>query len=731
LGWIRVTKDNPCPLCGREKWCMTNANGSAIVCTKQPSDRSVGESGGWLHILDPERNAGFKMSEMEQWHFRYNRNLIEGIDEIVSELLGVSVESIRRLEVGFWPFGHLWTFPERDERGKIIGVLKRTNKGTKHMEKGGKRGLIYECPLPDTDKPIIVVEGATDTLAAMDMGYVAIGRPSAEGGAKILRELLKGRDVIIIGENDDAGRKGMEKMYRLLGETCKSVQKILPPAKHKDLRAWHPTAEEFELWLEQKAERSDESRVIEEVNQYELAQRYIDDNWMDDDYRTFHQVHDDWYHYNGSYYERTDGRKDQWLNNDLFKYFNTFSVLRHTQNDVRCDRLNPTRKFIEDVKFSLASLCHVGVPNGIFEPFHIENREQLDVEKLVVFRNGILDIDTMTLRPFHPDIFVTSTLPYDYNPRAKCPLTRGFVRDIFNADEQSHDLLQEWAGYNMIASNRMQQMMMLYGVRNSGKSTTARVLQALLGPERVSSFSFDKFKDRFGPYDLFGKYAAIISEDRTTNHVDSEKLVQQLKKIIGEDTVKLERKYRDPFDAQLFCRFTYVGNELPRFHDDQGAFLRRFNLLYYPNDYTQEEGKIDRRLPDKLIQEIPGIANWALEGLQRLLANGEFTRPAATKEHLADYCELSSPLSTMVKQHCQFGDSSEFFIPIHWMFDLHKAVYEEWGLKPMGSALFRVRFKSVFPKLIRKRRSVGGRVVPVWAGVKIKERSKQQYLGAV
>jgi len=730
MEFIRTTSDSPCPVCGRVKYCMVNNNGSAVLCTKEPSERQIGEA-GWLHVLDPKRNIGYEISEMEKKHLRYHANLIEGIDEVVADLLEVTADSVRRLEVGFWPFGHLWTFPERNERGRITNILKRTNSGRKFMEKGGQRGLIYEYPLPKTDKPFIVVEGGTDTAAAMDMGYVGVGRPSANSGGKILAAMLKGRDVIVVGENDEAGRRGMEEIAKLLSESCRSVQKVLPPGKFKDLREWHPNADEFELWLEQRSKTVEANRVIGEVNVYDLVAQWLTENYTDGDYRTFHQFSGDWYKYNGLYYDRIDGRTDHQLRRELFEYFNTFSIVRGGGKDVHCDRLNPTPKFIDDIRYAIAATTSLTVPSGVSEPFHITSRERLDVERMVVFRNGMLDIATDELRPLNPDIFITSTLPFDFDPRAACDLWRGFVRDIFNGDEECCELLQEWFGYNLIASNRMQQMMMLYGVRNSGKSTTLQILQALLGPERVTSFTFDGFRQRFGPAALFGKYAAVISEDRTTSSADSEKLVQQLKKIIGEDTIQVERKYRDPFVTQLFCRFTYAGNELPRFHDDQGAFLRRFNLLYYPNDYTKSKTGVDRRLYDKLKAELPGIANWALVGLRRLLKNDGFTQPAATAEHLADYCELSCPLSTLAEQHCELGEGPEYITPIHWLFELHKAVYEEWGLKPMGSALFRARFKSVFPSLKRKRRSVGGKIVPVWEGIRIRQSTLRDVIGVM
>ena len=88
--------------------------------------------------------------------------------------------------------------------------------------------------------PVFVVEGMTDAAAGLDMGVSIVGRPSATGGARLLGELLVGRHVCIIGENDDtAGQAGAETIAGQLVGYCASVKIIYPPAEAKDLRSWY------------------------------------------------------------------------------------------------------------------------------------------------------------------------------------------------------------------------------------------------------------------------------------------------------------------------------------------------------------------------------------------------------------------------------------------------------------------------------------------------------------
>jgi len=728
LQWHRVTKDEPCPVCDREKYCMRNTNWSAVLCTKVENDHPVGESNAWLHVLDPEANAGY--SKFEELFAVYQSNMLGGLPNALAESLGVTVESVEKIGAGFWPGEQAWIGPERDDKGRVVGLLMRFQKnGKKIMVKGSERGLIYEHPLPKTDKPIIIVEGWSDTLAAYDMGYVGVGRPSAEGGAKLLRSLLKGRDVIIVGENDDAGRKGMEKIAAVLKASCPSIRKVLPPAKFKDLRAWHPTAGVFEQWLDRDGDSVATDKVIEKFNPWQMANQWLDDLHTKDDRRLMHFVLDDWYRYNGTVYQKIDSTKDCELDNELYPYLNEFEIVKRRGKDVSVDTLAPTEYMIRNFKHAAKAASYVELPDNVFEPFYIGRKEVIDPSKIVAFRNGLLDVETGKLMPLNSDIFLTSTLPFDYDPKARCDLWDGTTLDWFNAQEDCQMLLQEWFGYNCIASNFMQQMLMLHGVRSSGKSTTLDVLQVLLGRDRVAPFDFASLgsQSRFNKGVLIGKYAALLSEDKALSPAEAQSILSGLKRIIGNDTVLIERKYKDPVPIKLFCRFTCASNDLPRFSDDSKAFRRRFNLLYYPNDYFLTPGKLDRRLFDKLKRELPGIANWALIGLRRLLKNGQFTAPESSAEHMQDFIELSSPIAEMVREYCELG--KRLWEPVRSLVDLHRAVFEEQGLHRLSDALFKARLRSAAPGIKRDRRTVAGEQVYVYEGIQIKESAKRRYLG--
>jgi len=157
--------------------------------------------------------------------------------------LGVSTRSLRRLGAGWNAVGY--TFPMRNESGRIIGLHVRYPAGSKVAEKGSRNGLFIPDGLP-ANGILLVCEGVTDTAAGLDLGLPAVGRPSCNGGGRMLKVLARHRAVVIVGDNDlsnqpgkmPPGQRGAESLARSLALHCTSVRIVYPPSGVKDLRQW-------------------------------------------------------------------------------------------------------------------------------------------------------------------------------------------------------------------------------------------------------------------------------------------------------------------------------------------------------------------------------------------------------------------------------------------------------------------------------------------------------------
>jgi putative DNA primase/helicase len=192
----------------------------------------------------------------------------------------------------------------------------------------------------------------------------------------------------------------------------------------------------------------------------------------------------------------------------------------------------------------------------------------------------------------------------------------------------------------------------MIGPKRSGKGTIARVLTALLGPDNVAGPTLSSLSTNFGLAPLIRSPLAIISDARLSGRVDAGVIVERLLAVTGEDRISIDRKYKSAWTGRLPTRFLILTNELPRLSDASGAMASRLIVLQMRQSFL---GREDAGLAIKLMDELPGILSWALDGRDRLAARGYFIQPtsgAETKQQLED---LASPVGSFLRERCEIG----------------------------------------------------------------------------
>ena len=163
-----------------------------------------------------------------------------------------------------------WRYPERNADGERIGILTRWDapadgQARYTAAKGSKRGLIFPADGvhaysgSSVRDPVLIAEGASDTVCLISLGFTVIGVPMAGRGADELARLIRDRHVVIIGDTDEAGRRSVQALCEALCGQCGSVRFAFPPAGHKDVRSWV---------VDGGAGATDIARLIEEAQPY-------------------------------------------------------------------------------------------------------------------------------------------------------------------------------------------------------------------------------------------------------------------------------------------------------------------------------------------------------------------------------------------------------------------------------------------------------------------------------
>jgi putative DNA primase/helicase len=184
----------------------------------------------------------------------------------------------------------------------------------------------------------------------------------------------------------------------------------------------------------------------------------------------------------------------------------------------------------------------------------------------------------------------------------------------------------------------------------------ARVLGGLIGSSNVAGPTLNSFGGEFGLAPLIGKPLAVISDARFSGK-DSSIVVERPLSISGEDTLTINRKYRDQWTGKLSTRLHVLSNELPKLGDASTAIVGRIILLPLQNSWL---GREDLTLEPGLHGELTGILNWALAGLKRLVKNKNiFTRVPSADEAIMAMRDLASPVGAFVREECVVGHKYE------------------------------------------------------------------------
>jgi putative DNA primase/helicase len=326
----------------------------------------------------------------------------------------------------------------------------------------------------------------------------------------------------------------------------------------------------------------------------------------------------------------------------------------------------PNRRKVGDLLDALAAVVHL--PENTTMPTWLDGRVYDGL--LVSCTNGLLDVAARRMLEHTPAFFNGTSVPFPYDTEASTPSRwLGFLADLWPGDLDSPAALQEWFGYVISGRLDLHKILLLIGPTRAGKGVTARILGALVGTENVAGPTLSSLNGDFGLAPLLGKTLAVVSDARL-NGKGAHVVVERLLSISGEDTLTVNRKYREQWTGKLPTRLLVCSNELPQLGDASAAIANRFVPLLLTRSWL---GREDHKLELALREELPGILNWALDGLERLTKQGRFTRPPGADEAIVALQDLASPVAAFVRDRCVRGAEHEVAV------DVLYAAWRSWA----------------------------------------------------
>lgn len=569
-----------------------------------------------------------------------------------------------------------------------------------HISKGSARSLSDDAPgflhildpsrqrqtrlLPISERPVLVVEGASDVCAAFDLGFVAVGRPSAQGSGKELVELLYGRNCVVVGENDSGvGRKGMESTFLALDAARIACAKIMPPEGVKDLRHWKNnglTQTELLEYIEKNKEVTTGSNILEDNDAPTIAKLWLRTKTTDGKLN-FRIYNKEFVEFNGKCYQKLD---DMPVRGDIYKYLEGKTYLTDAG---KVQKYKPKKSTVNDIIDAFSTGCPIIKP----WPTWLDDRNGPDPVHMIVFQNGILNVNDyidgkITLANPTPDLFTFNVLPYDFNESVESKLWENVLADVMGNDIECTRFFAQWFGYNLVPDMSFEKFLLMKGPPASGKSTVLNTMTSMLGRGNWAATDFDSMSYRFGFESLIGKLASIIGDEAGLKKGVEDTVLRRILNIVGRDPINIQVKFKDALpDTHLRCRFTFAMNDYPAFKDPNQALRRRIIIVPFNKSY---EANPDTSLKDQLESEAKQgkLVNFALRGLKDLYTTNEFAIPTVSQYQLQSFVEFVSPMAEFVKQ-CVTVDQS-YGEPVDYIYSVWKWWLEREGRQPWLKSTF-------------------------------------------
>ncbi|MFW6028729.1 MAG: phage/plasmid primase, P4 family [Halanaerobiales bacterium] len=281
----------------------------------------------------------------------------------------------------------------------------------------------------------------------------------------------------------------------------------------------------------------------------------------------------------------------------------------------------------------------------VFESFkniliNEKNKEKFDIginpdKTYINLKNGMLKWESGELIEHSHEFYSQIQFPIDYDPEAGCPTWKRVLTEWI-PDKDSRLFLQEYVGYCLIPDTSQHLALILYGSGSNGKSTMLEVLTHLFGQANISAIPLHRLSDRFETANIQGKLVNICSDIDPTYMKET----GILKTLIHGENIRGEYKYGASFDFRPVVRLLFSANEIPKVRDKTEGWYRSFEILTFPNKFRKTDSNYDPDLKNKLLKEISGVLNWAIEGLHRLKEKESFSESVemrkAKKAYMAE-----------------------------------------------------------------------------------------------
>jgi len=336
--------------------------------------------------------------------------------------------------------------------------------------------------------------------------------------------------------------------------------------------------------------------------------------------------------------------------------------------------------------------------------------------ELVLFnlQNGTFEFNAETsekkLRGFCASDFLTHQLPFKFEPEATAPLFQKYLDRVL-PEKEKQLVLAEYLSWVFIRHSsgrlKLEKALVLHGSGANGKSVFYLITQALFGADNFTTYNLQQLTDEKGMYraliaDKLVNYASEIGAKLSTEY---------FKQLVSGEKVQGRLLYSNAQEFDDYAKLIFNCNELPIVTSHNEAYFRRFLIIPFAVTIPVEER--DNELHLKIIKsELAGVFNWVLAGLERLLAQKEFTYCESCTQAVEQYKRESDTVALFLEDQPLIA-SSEHTETLKAVYEKYRAHAIDSGNHPLNKNNVKRRLENL--KFIVIRRNEGNVVLATFS----------------
>lgn len=302
--------------------------------------------------------------------------------------------------------------------------------------------------------------------------------------------------------------------------------------------------------------------------------------------------------------------------------------------------------------------------------------------------NGTLHLinGKVVLKPHNKEDMLFYVLDYDYNKDAACPNFLKFINTSL-PDIPSQQIIQEFLGYCLIRNNikahRFEKALFLVGDGSNGKSVLYNIVHELFGKQNVCSYQLGDLTNnpntRFAVKDALINYCSDLQRNSRLDH-------GILKTLISNEEVSMKPLYMNVINQEFKPKLIFNTNSMPTHIEFSDAFFRRLIIVKFTRKFTKENR--DPYIADKIINnELSGVLNWVIQGLERLLKNNQFTISDKVNEALDEYINNQDTVGLWEKEF-EISNRGILKVAGQLMYEKYFTFCSKAGLKAINRTTF-------------------------------------------